>query len=152
MADTFDPRSKNHIVAYVHSTGVERLNDIMSEYGSMGGCMYSIITHAIEELEDELESITSGIKSEKTGDFDMELHLDGDGYDPKWQFVANWLANMIARAGYLSQIQQLELQCKASLPRGVSKEANDFYLNRCVHMAPEDKKKLFKVYLMERRR
>ena len=140
---TFEVMDVNHIIACVYTIDVEKLNSMMDEYKSLGGIMYSIISNAISRLEEELQNIMESSSQTYDG------IISRDDCDPSQQFVADWLSNMIARAGYLSQVQQLELQCKASLPRGVSKEANDFYLGRCVHMTPEDKRKLFKTFLMK---
>lgn len=135
LAPSFDADAiPNQIVAYAYSIDTEELNQMMELYGNLGAIMYTLISDAIDRLNQEFDDVVN--------------ESDGDG---GWQLVANSLATTIARAGYLAQIQRLEAQCNASLPMGVSKQANDFYLNRCVHMTPEDKKKLFKVYLMERR-
>lgn len=136
LATDFDSETiPSQIVSHVYTVDVNHLNQMMDDSGSMGAVMYALISTAIERLSEDI-----GLDD---GESDTE--------DPNDQFVASWLSNMIARAGYLSHMHHLEMQCEASLPRGVGKEANDFYLTRCVHMTPEDKKRLFKTYLMERR-
>ena len=148
-APDFVVDSLNVILSCVYVPEVKYFNDLIEASGrSFGMASYLMVSQTEDLLLMEVNDIYESMESkecgppERVGDADDSVH-------PVDQFVVNFLATVISRAAYLSQIQKLELQCHASLPRGVSKEANDFYLSRCVKMDPEEKKHLFKVSFME---
>lgn len=139
------------ILACVYVPNVKYFNDLIEASGrSFGMASYLMVSQTEDLLLMEINDIYESMESKECGPPERANDLeDSSELHPVDQYVVNFLATTISRVAYLSQIQKLELQCHASLPRGVSKEANDFYLSRCVKMSPEEKKHLFKVSFME---
>ena len=139
--------TKDNIVAYILYVPPETINTSKASIDTIDSFSRFLEMSSFVLMCDEIK-VSADSLIEATSSEECLKYLSSLEAEHELPFAMK-LSSAIARAAYITQIQELEVRYDVSIPRGIGKAAIEFYYEQCEKMNHDDKFNLMKLFIIE---